>query len=129
MHALLVHPDVQFAFWSFVKIFVILNGVLGIVSYMILAERKLAGRMQGRYGPNRVGPAGLLQPLADVLKLFLKEEFIPAEANTIVYHIAPMLAVVPAPVSFSGIPLGPNFFVTHIHGGFVFFFAVCSLGV
>src|SRR2546428_8543550 len=129
MHALLVHPDVQFAFWSFVKIFVILNGVLGIVSYMILAERKLAGRMQGRFGPNRVGPFGLLQPIADVIKLFLKEEFTPGQANKVVFHIAPMLAIIPALITFSVIPIGPNFVGTDINVGLLLFLAMSSLGV
>ncbi len=129
MSAILNNPDVQFAFWSLVKIFIILNGMLAVVSYLILAERKLAGRIQGRYGPNRVGPAGLLQPLADVLKLFMKEEFIPAEANTIVYHIAPMLAVIPALISFSVVPIGPNFLVTDINVGLLLFLAMSSLGV
>src|SRR2546422_11379709 len=124
-----MNPDLQIALWSFVKIFVILNGILGVVSYMILAERKVAGRMQGRPGPNRVGPAGLLQPLADVIKLFFKEEFIPAEANRVVFHIAPMLAVIPALVSFSIIPIGPNFIVTDINVGLLLFLAMSSLGV
>src|SRR5881296_1174203 len=129
MQSFFAQPDVQFAFWSFVKIFVILNGVLAIVSYMILAERKIAGRMQGRFGPNRVGPFGLLQPLADVLKLFLKEEFTPAEANKVIFHIAPMLAVIPALISFSVIPIGPNFLVTDINVGLLLFLAMSSLGV
>jgi NADH:ubiquinone oxidoreductase subunit H len=60
--------DLDFALWALIKIVVILFGVLTLVSYMILAERKVAGRMQGRFGPNRVGPFGLLQPLADVIK-------------------------------------------------------------
>src|SRR5881296_2107711 len=129
MQSFFAQPDVQFAFWSFVKIFVILNGVLAIVSYMILAERKIAGRMQGRFGPNRVGPFGLLQPLADVLKLFLKEEFTPAEANKVIFHIAPMLAVIPALVSFSVIPIGPQFVVTDVNVGLLVFLAMSSLGV
>ena len=129
MPAILSDPDVALVFWSFIKIFVILNGLLGVVSYLIYAERKLAGRMQGRYGPNRVGPLGLLQPIADVIKLFFKEEFIPAEANRVLFHIAPMLAVIPALITFSVIPIGPNFLVTDINVGLLLFLAMSSLGV
>src|SRR5262245_64865488 len=93
MQALLANPDLQFAFWAMVKIVVILFALLTVVSYLTFAERKIAGHMQARTGPNRVGPFGLLQPLADVLKLFFKEEFIPADANKVIFHIAPMLAV------------------------------------
>jgi NADH-quinone oxidoreductase subunit H len=129
MPAFLADPDVALVFWSFVKIFVILNGLLGVVSYLIYAERKLAGRMQGRFGPNRVGPFGLLQPIADVIKLFFKEEFVPAEANRVLFHIAPMLAVIPALITFSVIPIGPNFIVTDINVGLLLFLAMSSLGV
>jgi NADH-quinone oxidoreductase subunit H len=96
MAAIWGDPDFQFLFWAFVKIMIILNGMLGVVSYLIYAERKVAGHMQARTGPNRVGPLGLFQPIADVLKLFFKEEFIPEGANKVVFHIAPMLAVIPA---------------------------------
>src|SRR6185503_1743062 len=125
----LANPDVALVFWSFVKIMVILNGLLGVVSYLIYAERKIAGRMQGRFGPNRVGPLGLLQPIADVVKLFLKEEFVPADANRVLFHIAPMLAVIPALITFSVIPIGPNFLVTDINVGLLLFLAMSSLGV
>jgi NADH-quinone oxidoreductase subunit H len=129
MHALIANPDVQFVFWAFVKIFIILNGLLVVVSYMIYAERKICSRMQGRYGPNRVGWYGLMQPWADVVKLFFKEEFIPAEANTVVYCIAPALAIVPALISFSIVPFGPNFTVTDINVGLLLFLAMSSIGV
>jgi NADH-quinone oxidoreductase subunit H len=129
MAALWSSPDFQFVFWALVKIVVILATMLGVVSYLIYAERKIAGHMQARTGPNRVGPLGLFQPIADVLKLFFKEEFIPAGANKVIFHLAPMFAVVPALVSFSVIPIGPRFTVTDINVGLLLFLAMSSLGV
>jgi len=129
MPALLANPDAQFVLWALIKIVVILFGLLGVVSYLTFAERKVAGHIQARTGPNRVGPFGLLQPIADVLKLFFKEEFIPAGANKVVFHIAPMLAVIPALVTFSVVPMGPNFTVTDLNVGLLLFLAMSSLGV
>ncbi len=129
MQALLQNPDLQFVLWAMLKIVVILFGLLGVVSYLTFAERKIAGHIQARTGPNRVGPFGLLQPIADVLKLFFKEEFIPAGANKVVFHIAPMLAVIPALVTFSVIPIGPAFTVTDLNVGLLLFLAMSSIGV
>jgi NADH-quinone oxidoreductase subunit H len=105
--------------------------MLGVVSYLIFAERKVMGHIQARTGPNRVGPFGLLQPIADVVKLLFKEEFIPAQANKVVFHIAPILAVFPAIVTFSVIPFGPapTFLATDISVGLLLFLAMSSLGV
>ena len=129
MPAFLQSPDLQFVLWAMVKIVVILFGLLGVVSYLTFAERKVAGHIQARTGPNRVGPFGLIQPIADVLKLFFKEEFIPAGANKVIFHIAPMLAVIPALVTFSVIPIGPAFTVTDLNVGLLLFLAMSSIGV
>src|SRR6185436_20148731 len=131
MAALWSIPAVQTATWAFVKAMIILNGMLGVVSYLIYAERKICGHIQARTGPNRVGPLGLLQPIADVLKLLFKEEFIPADANKVIFHIAPILAVFPAIVTFAVIPMGPPpmFVVTDINVGLLLFLAMSSLGV
>jgi len=129
MAALFQDPTVQLMFWALVKIVVILAGMLLTVMYLIWGERKIAGHIQVRPGPNRVGPYGLLQSVADVAKLFFKEEFIPDQANKILFHIAPVLAVVPALTSFSVIPVGPNFVVTDVNVGLLVFLAMSSLGV
>ena len=131
MAALWNIPAVQALTWALVKVLIILHAMLGLVSYLIYAERKIAGHIQARTGPNRVGPLGLLQPIADVLKLLFKEEFIPAKANKVVFHVAPVLAVFPAIVTFSVIPMGPppTFVVTDINVGLLLFLAMSSLGV
>ncbi|HEY6194186.1 MAG TPA: NADH-quinone oxidoreductase subunit NuoH [Candidatus Eisenbacteria bacterium] len=131
MAALWSIPAVQVATWALVKVFIILNALLGMVSYLIYAERKICGHIQARTGPNRVGPLGLLQPIADVVKLLFKEEFIPAQANKVIFHIAPILAVAPAIVTFSVIPMGPapRFVGTDINVGLLLFLAMSSIGV
>ena len=131
MAALWNIPAVQTLTWALVKVLIILQVMLGMVSYLIYAERKICGHIQARTGPNRVGPLGLLQPIADVLKLLFKEEFIPAQANKVIFHIAPILAVFPAIVTFSVIPMGPSpmFVATDINVGLLLFLAMSSLGV
>ena len=125
------NPDVQLVVWALVKVLIMLHAMLGLVSYMIYAERKVAGHMQARVGPNRVGPLGLFQPIADVGKLFFKEEFIPDGANKVVFHIAPMLAVIPAIVVFAVVPFGPQdaLIASKVNVGLLVFLAMSSLGV
>jgi NADH-quinone oxidoreductase subunit H len=124
-------PTFQLVFWALVKCVVILFTMLGMVSYLIFAERKIAGHIQARPGPNRVGPFGLVQPLVDVGKLFFKEEFTPDSASKVVFYVAPILAVVPAIVTFSVIPFGPQsaFIATDVNVGLLVFLAMSSLGV
>lgn len=130
MAALWQHPVFQLVFWALFKIVIILLSLLGLVSYLIYAERKIAGHMQARTGPNRVGPWGLLQPIADVGKLFLKEEFIAQGANKVIYHLAPIVVVVPSLVTFAVVPFGPApFLVTDVNAGLLLFLAMSSLGV
>jgi NADH-quinone oxidoreductase subunit H len=121
----------QVTLWAVVKVAIILGVLLGVVTYLIYAERKICGHMQARTGPNRVGPLGLFQTPADVVKLLLKEEFIPESANKVIFHVAPILAVFPAIVTFSVLPMGPPpvFVVTDINVGLLLFLAMSSLGV
>src|SRR5438876_7576508 len=107
MAVLMGNPVFSTLLWALVKAFIIVNVLLGVVTYLIFAERKICGHMQARTGPNRVGPFGLLQTPLDVVKLLFKEEFIPESANKVIFHLAPVLAVFPAIVTFSVIPLGP----------------------
>jgi NADH-quinone oxidoreductase subunit H len=95
------------------KAFLIVNLVLGAFAYLTWIERKLLGRMQARFGPNRAGPFGLLQPIADLVKLLRKESFFPASAVDVLYIAMPAMAGFTALAAFSVIPWGP---VWHIHG-------------
>ena len=93
---------------SVIKAFVIANLVLGTFAYLTVVERKLLGRMHLRYGPNRVGPFGLLQPIADLMKLLRKASFFPKGAVTMLYILAPILAAFTAISAFAVIPVGPG---------------------
>ncbi|MCC6627092.1 MAG: NADH-quinone oxidoreductase subunit NuoH [Chloroflexi bacterium] len=107
-------------------------------AYMTLLERKFIARLQVRYGPNRVGPLGLLQPLADGVKLMFKEDIIPAGADRIVFTLAPMLSVIAALIAFAVIPIGPDITVlgytitmsvANLDIGLLYLLAISSLGV
>jgi len=123
---------------SLIKALVIINLLLGLFAYMTLVERKLIGRMQGRYGPNRAGPFGLLQPIADLVKLIRKESFFPASAVDVVYIVAPALSAFTALAAFSVIPFGPGWDLLghHVNGevvnvpiSLILIFALSSLGI
>lgn len=93
---------------ALIKIGVIVGAVFTIVAYLSYAERRVSAIIQDRFGPNRVGPFGLLQPVADGIKFMWKEEFIPANADRILFILAPILAMVPALLTFAVIPAGPS---------------------
>src|SRR6266705_5448674 len=112
-----------------VKIVVIFGGVMGALAYLTWIERKVSARIQMRPGPTRVGPFGLLQPIADGLKFLFKEDVIPTNANAFLYVAAPLASLIPALLSFSVISFGPWLQVTDLSGGLLFIFAFMSLGV
>ncbi len=99
---------------SAIKAFVVINVVLITFAYLTLAERKVMGRMQLRYGPNRVGPYGLLQPIADLVKLIRKESFFPGAAVDVLYIFSPFVAAFAALATFSVIPWGPGWEVARL---------------
>jgi NADH-quinone oxidoreductase subunit H len=109
-------------------IIIVLPLVLG-VAYLTFAERKIIGYMQVRIGPNRVGPRGLLQPIADVVKLLLKEIIIPTNANKYLFIIAPMLVLAPALVAWAVIPFTDRWVLANIDASLLFILALTSLGV
>ncbi len=112
-----------------VKIVVVLLVLAGIVAYLVYMERKVLAFIQARLGPMRVGPWGLLQPVADGIKLLLKEDIIPAGADKWVFLLAPVISVVAAFTVFAVIPFAGNFFITDVNIGILFILAVSSLGI
>ena len=126
--------DYFFLTTSLVKIVALLAVVLGIMNYAVYAERRISALIQDRLGPNRVGPAGLFQPIADAAKFLLKEDFTPGHVNTFYYWLAPCLAMIPAITTLAVVPFGSTLFgvpmvIADINVGVLFVFAIASLGV
>jgi NADH-quinone oxidoreductase subunit H len=111
------------------KMLIIFGGVMGALAYTTLLERRVMAFVQMRPGPNRVGPFGLLQPIADGLKFLFKEQTVPANANVLLYYIAPVVSLIPALLSFSVIPFGPWLMIADVNVSLLFIFAITSLGV
>lgn len=114
-----------------IKILIVFLVLSGLVAYLVYLERKVLAFMQARLGPMRVGPWGLLQPIADGLKLLLKEDIVPSGADKFVFLLAPVISVVAAFTVFAVIPFGPSptFVITDLNIGILFALAVSSLGI
>jgi len=123
---------------TLVKLGVVVGALMGAVSVMTWVERRVSAWIQDRYGPNRVGPFGLFQPIADGVKFIMKEDITPADAHKPLYTLAPALAMIPALCAFAVIPFGPtveilgrtvDLVIVNLNGGVLFAFAAASLGV
>ena len=120
------------------KIAIVLNATLVAVTYMVLLERKVIAWAQSRLGPMRVGPYGILQPVADAIKLMIKEDITPTRADKWVFTAAPIIAMVPALIIYAVIPFGPavnlfgrqvTLYITDINVGLLYIVSVSSIGV
>jgi NADH-quinone oxidoreductase subunit H len=111
---------------SLINIAAVLGVFMALFALISVLERKILGRIQNRYGPNRVGPFGLFQPIADGIKLLIKEDIVPARADKIVHFLAPIMMAMPAILALGVIPYGRNMTAFSIDGGILFFFAVGS---
>ena len=118
---------------SLVLIILLLTGF----AYLTYYERKVLARFHGRYGPNRAGPLGLLQPIADAVKAIFKEELVPNHVDRLIYLVAPALALVPALIAYAVIPIGPpitvagyqvNLYIANVNIGFLYILAVAGVG-
>lgn len=112
-----------------VKILLVFLVLAAVVAYLVYMERKVLAFMQARLGPMRVGPWGLLQPIADAVKLLVKEDIVPAGADKYVFLLAPIISVAAAFTVFAAIPFAGNFFITDVNVGILFILAVSSLGI
>jgi NADH-quinone oxidoreductase subunit H len=115
--------------WTLMKIIVVVLPLMGAVAYLTLWERKFLGWMQVRIGPNRVGPLGLLQPIADALKLLGKEILLPTAASKGLFFIGPILTIMPAMAAWAVIPFGPEVALANINAGLLFVMAITSMEV
>jgi NADH-quinone oxidoreductase subunit H len=117
------------SFYPLAIVFGVLIGALTIAAGLIWLERRLLALWQDRYGPNRVGPFGLLQVLADMIKIFFKEDWIPPFADKVVFVLAPAIIVVTVLMSFAVLPIGPGIVIADLNVALLFVLAMSSLGV
>ena len=120
---------IQITIWVMIKIVAILLPLMACVAYFTFAERKLIGYMQLRVGPNRVGPKGWLQPIADAAKLLMKEIIIPSRSNKFLFLIAPMLSLAPALAAWAVMPFSDKLVLADIDASLLYVLALTSMGV
>ncbi|KAF0812602.1 NADH-quinone oxidoreductase subunit H [Andreprevotia sp. IGB-42] len=124
-----LNETLAFVIWTVLKILCIVAPIFGAVAYMTLAERKVIGYMQIRIGPNRVGPFGLLQPIADGVKLLLKEIITPSAASKGLFFVAPVMVLMPALAAWAVVPFYPGFVLADVNVGLLYVMAITSMGV
>jgi NADH-quinone oxidoreductase subunit H len=117
------------ALWTLAKIVAIVGPLMLAVAYLTLWERKMIGWMQVRLGPNRVGPLGLLQPIADGLKLLVKEIIVPSGSNKFLFVLAPVMAIMPALAAWAVVPFSPTLVLSNIDASLLYILAMTSMGV
>jgi NADH-quinone oxidoreductase subunit H len=122
-------PAQQPVIWTLAKIIAVLLPILGCVAYLTYWERKMIAWMHIRVGPNRVGPAGLLQPIADAVKLIFKEIITPGQADRTLFYLAPIMVLMPALAAWSVVPFGPGLVLADVNAGLLFVMAITSVGV
>ena len=115
--------------WALVRIVIIVLPMFGCVAYLTLWERKLIGWMHTRLGPNRVGPLGLLQPIADALKLLLKEVIQPIRANKVLFIVGPVMVIAPAFAAWAVVPFQDGMVLADVNAGLLYVMAITSVGV
>ncbi len=124
-----MHEMILTTLWTVVKILCVVLPLFGAVAYLTFAERKIIAYMQARLGPNRVGPKGWLQPIADVMKMFFKEVIIPTNANRYLFLLAPIFALAPALAAWAVIPFSATMVIANINAGVLYVLTITSLGV
>jgi NADH-quinone oxidoreductase subunit H len=115
--------------WSMLKIIVLVAPLMLLVAYLTLWERKAIGWTQIRPGPNRVGPLGLLQPIADAVKLMFKEIIVPSASNKGLFLLAPVMTIMPSLAAWAVVPFGPEMAVANLNAGLLYLMAITSMEV